>query len=159
MVHLADEVDEYGSLDACSAFSFENYMQKLKRLVRSGRNPLAHITKRLSESCESIHQCHEKEITSKEPDNRYILTDSSCCEVVHKIHHLDVNGNEQFSCRVYERTEALFSTPCDSRIIGVQSKPTLGNKKVLSSPALQRKAVMLEVESSEKIFMAILHSY
>ena len=133
-------------------------MQKLKRLVRSGRNPLAQIAKRLSERGVSIHQCQETEITSKEPDNRYILSDSCCCEVVHKTNQQDDNGNEQYLCRVYERTEALFTTPCDSRIIGAhKANPRLASMKVLSSQALQRKAIMLEVRN-KKIFMAILHS-
>ncbi|CAB4028785.1 Hypothetical predicted protein [Paramuricea clavata] len=60
MIHLADVVGEFGSLDACSSFPFENYMQKLKRLVRSGRNPIAQIAKRMSEysgTVEDTRQC------------------------------------------------------------------------------------------------------
>ncbi len=77
MIHLADEVQEYGSLDARSAFPFENYMQKLKRLVRSGKNPIAQIAKRLSESYDAIPQSQEAVISLKKPDNCFILTDSS----------------------------------------------------------------------------------
>lgn len=35
MVHLSEEAMAFGSLDACSAFPFENYLAQLKRLVRS----------------------------------------------------------------------------------------------------------------------------
>ena len=34
LIHLADEVRNFGSLVSCSGFPFENYLQKLKRLVR-----------------------------------------------------------------------------------------------------------------------------
>ena len=48
MVHLADEVETFRCLEACSSFPFKNYMQKLKRMVQSGKNPIAQIAKHLS---------------------------------------------------------------------------------------------------------------
>ena len=50
MVHLAADVEELGSLDQYNAFMFENYLQHLKKLVRSGRNPIVQIAKRMGEA-------------------------------------------------------------------------------------------------------------
>ena len=58
-------------------------------------------------------------ISLKKPDNAFLLSNSSCCEVVDKVGNLD--GDETYLCRVYERTNALFVTPCDSRLIGVHA--------------------------------------
>lgn len=49
LVHLADEVQRHGCLDAFSAFPYESYLNKLKRLVRKPDFPLAQIIRRLSE--------------------------------------------------------------------------------------------------------------
>ena len=105
MVHLADEAKEFGSLDACSSFLFENYMQKLKKLVRSGKNPIAQVAKRMSECSGVIEPIRGSIISLKKPDNAFLLPDSSCCEVVDKVGNLD--GDETYLCRVYERTNAL----------------------------------------------------
>lgn len=110
MVHLADEVEEFGSLDACSSFPFENYMQKLKRLVQSGKSPIAQIAKRMSESSGTIEPTCEATISLKKPNNAFLLTDSSCCEVVDKTGNLDENGDELFLCRVYEN-QCSFCDP------------------------------------------------
>ena len=59
MIHLADIVEEFGSLDVCSSFPFENYMQKLKRLVRSGKNLIAQVAKRISEFSGTVEQNDE----------------------------------------------------------------------------------------------------
>lgn len=45
----ADDVNPFGSLDSCSAFRFENYLNSLKRLVNSGNKPLQQIVRRLIE--------------------------------------------------------------------------------------------------------------
>ena len=77
MIHLAAEAYHYGGLDKCSSFPFENYMQKLKKMVRSGRNPLAQLVKRLSEShATKIPEAMcASEISTKKPNNVYILDD------------------------------------------------------------------------------------
>ena len=157
MIHLADDVAEYRSLDACSTFPFENNMQKLKRLVRSGKNPLVQIAKCLSECTEAVQPCHEPKICLKRPDNAFILTDSAC-EVVQKLDCVDHNGNEQFSWHVYQHTEALLVNPCDSRLVGVfKANARWTTMKVLSSQALMRNAIKFELGPSKIVFMAILH--
>ena len=48
MLHVVQDAAQYGALDHCGAFPFENFLQQLKRLVRSGKNQMGQIVKRLS---------------------------------------------------------------------------------------------------------------
>jgi hypothetical protein len=121
LIHLVGEVVEHSNLDSCSAFAFENYMQKLKRFVRSGTNPIVQIAKRLSElPCGKFPSTGEaKQIDVKIPNNCFILNDAFCCEVVECSSEIDEGGGKIFLCRVYSNTTPLFESLCDSRIIGV----------------------------------------
>ena len=103
MLHLADVVGEFGSLDACSSFPFENYMQRLKRLVRLGKNPIAQIAKRISEYSGEVVHVGEPAISLKAPDNAFMLSDSSCGEVVDRAGSTCDNDEELFLCRIYKK--------------------------------------------------------
>jgi len=49
LVHLANDVKRYGSLDDFSAFPFENELKNLKQLVRTAGNPLAQCVRCVTE--------------------------------------------------------------------------------------------------------------
>ena len=49
LVHLADDVSRYGHLDMFSAFPFESYLGKIKRLIRKPNFPLQQVIRRFSE--------------------------------------------------------------------------------------------------------------
>lgn len=49
LLHLANDVRRYGSLDCFSAFRFENYIGKIKTLLRKGEKPLQQLSRRFGE--------------------------------------------------------------------------------------------------------------
>uniref|UniRef100_A0A1B0CU09 Transposase domain-containing protein n=1 Tax=Lutzomyia longipalpis TaxID=7200 RepID=A0A1B0CU09_LUTLO len=50
LLHIYDDVQNFGDLQNISTYPYENYLGKLKRLVRSGNRPLAQVAKRLLEN-------------------------------------------------------------------------------------------------------------
>ncbi|XP_057204616.1 uncharacterized protein LOC130563203 [Triplophysa rosa] len=78
MVHLSEEAMAFGSLDACSAFIFDNYLAKLKRLVRSGRKPLVQLVKRLTEMSTSPLSVVASKSKTKRPNNAFTLAEGKC---------------------------------------------------------------------------------
>ena len=153
----------YKSLDNCSAFPFENYLHHLKRLVRSGRNPLVQIVKRPGEldNFKSIDKQEHQKIYIKRPNNAYVLSNSSCCEEVDMSRELDENQRKRYLCRVYERVVPLFINPCDSRLIGaLKAHRQYSSMKHLSENTLNRKAIMIDNQmGTAVIFLAVLHDF
>ena len=49
LVHLVQDAKRYGTLDNVSAFPFESFLGKLKRLVRGHQFPLAQLVRRIGE--------------------------------------------------------------------------------------------------------------
>lgn len=160
LVHLAADSLEYGPLDEFSAFPFENYMQQIKKLVRSGRNPLVQIAKRLGEvSGQKIDNSSNFDlITTTKPNNNYILSNNSCCEVIDVRNNHDQSQSPSYLCRVYERTLPLFENPCDSRLISVH-KVSLEQSliRVLPMESLTKKAIMVTTHNNKTVFMGLLH--
>lgn len=50
LLHIMDDVNNYGTLDNFSTFCFENYMIQIKKMLRKDDKPLQQIARRLEES-------------------------------------------------------------------------------------------------------------
>lgn len=162
MVHLASDAHAYCGLDECSSFPFENYLYQLKRLVRSGRNPLSQIIKRLGEIDKHREELNNKPaamVKAQKPNNVFVLSDLQCCEVVSVA---DATGevDRMVLCRVYDNLEPLFMHLCDSRLIGVyKAQVSHTRMKQLFQRLLVRKAFLIDAEDDVKIVLTVLHSF
>ncbi|KAG1925657.1 hypothetical protein F2P79_025384 [Pimephales promelas] len=113
MIHLSAEAINFGCLDACSAFPFENFLGKLKRLVRSGKKPLIQVAKRLMEM--SNFPQTQSMVTTKfkttRPNNAFILEEGKCCVAIEEREEMDESGSRMLLCKVFERSQPLFKDP------------------------------------------------
>ena len=91
LIHIADDVEYFKkSLQAISAFAFENYLQELKRFVRSRHNPVAQIMKHLGE-LEGLSR-EQKSLELKANDNirdSCFLVENGVVIIQSKLHNRD----------------------------------------------------------------------
>ncbi|XP_058260359.1 uncharacterized protein LOC131362404 [Hemibagrus wyckioides] len=152
MVHLPAEAMNFGTLDACSAFPFENFLAKLKRLIRSGKQPLIQVAKRFVEisNCPQTQSVIVTKSKITRPNNAFILGEGKCCEAIEERDELDESGSPMILCKVFEKSEPYFRDPCDSRIIGcfkVHSRQSV--MKLVPEWQLTRTAIMVEKNKGE----------
>lgn len=120
LIHLANDVRHNGDLDSSSAFRFENYLGKIKRLVRSGNLPAEQVCGRISELEKTQDRLQSKKFRSDElkikPKNKkddcFLLKDGSCGIVT------QVSGSK-LHFRKLTRSDDYFRYPCGSSMLGI----------------------------------------
>ena len=80
LVHLANEVKKFGSLDNTSAFVFESFLGRLKRMIRKPGSPLEQIIRRISEL--SRRQEVKSESKSKFMQKVSVLLNPRCLDII-----------------------------------------------------------------------------
>ena len=128
LVHLAGDVKRFGSLDNFSAFPFESFLGKLKKMLRQPRYPLSQVVRRLSE--QRFHEDYNK------PNLGNVL----------KKHHME--GPVTLTYNMYDQYKeirlphfVLTTSKCDNCV-------KIGNhfalvRNILSQPNLQSNALIL----------------
>ena len=115
LIHLPDDVIKHGnSLNEISAFPFENHMKCIKRLVKSGRNPLVQVAKKQGELDAVIMQKSYK-ISKKLKDSCFILKEDKYVFV----QNITAEGN--YDCLLLKKIyfHSLFNDPVDSKDFGI----------------------------------------
>jgi len=160
LTHISLEAEHFGKLDNSSAFIFENFMQQLKKCVRSGRNPVVQVARRVREmnffskltspavvliDCVGNYSCQA-------PNNCCILESGLCCQVVGI-------ESENALCFIFAESYPVYSSPCDSRIIGAHRvRLCTGTLKRIPLSTKACKAIAFcDQHHSEMVFLQLLH--
>ncbi|ROL45444.1 hypothetical protein DPX16_23893 [Anabarilius grahami] len=104
LLHLAEDAQNFGSLDRCSAFKFESYLHRMKKMVRSVKNVLAQVANRLEETSKSKIENKKSVMSFKCPNNAFVLSPEHCCEVVSE------EVDNMVLCRVYTNLQPYLMT-------------------------------------------------
>jgi len=159
LIHVCDDVKHFGALDSYSAFCFENYLGQLKRLIRSGRAPLAQLCRRLAEqsvveetmnrsdSCPLLYGIHSHGPTCGIVGVQYNKMQymgcvfcrnnvADCyallkCGSIMKIVNIIDNENVFLIGQAFEEKTSFYRYPCDSQLLDVFKVNRLCKKAVV----------------------------
>uniref|UniRef100_A0AAG5DCT9 Transposase domain-containing protein n=1 Tax=Anopheles atroparvus TaxID=41427 RepID=A0AAG5DCT9_ANOAO len=184
LLHVTDEVERFGPLPSISAYPFENKLQHLKRLVRSGWKSLEQVVNRLSE-LENFCACP----LYRKPNQRYpYVTNrgdvttvhiSPCFQLQNRMRNewflnrqnrimqfisvtMDTSSELRITCKRVSTTFVNFNQPFSSRLLYI-FKGKISQLSV-ETEAIELKDIkckLVRVSRSDKdemSFLPLLHS-
>ncbi|KAL2103346.1 hypothetical protein ACEWY4_000214 [Coilia grayii] len=151
LLHLAADVSTLGCLDNFSAFPFESKLCQIKKMTRSGKNPLVQIANRLEENIKM--KLMNERCTTPKLRSTFMLSNRECCEIV------SAGRSGVFLCRVYTHLEPYLLRPCDSRIYGTfKGNIRSTEMRDIDERALVRRAFIVEEDHGSRVIVTILHT-
>ena len=166
LYHMADIAEIYGCLENCVAYPFENNMSKIKRYVRGTAKPIVQVARRFMEMNRINRSTAEG--SSLKSKRREIPLKGSCYRMNNGkfcIVHEGRKAKNQILCELYKKTDSLYNSPCDSRIIGVykvsrsNTEMQLCNVQDLHSTVINIPQVLFDKDQTNTaIIIPMMHS-
>lgn len=157
LLHLSEDVLNFGPLDSFSAFPFENFMSKIKRLVRSHNMPLEQVAKRLGEksnepcSHKTIGVVKKRGVITKIPFNvscTLSIAPSDSCFVTFNgdvvvVKSIETyNDSYELKCTCFLYKTDFYKNPIESSKLGIYKVSGTYRRNVYLS-SLHKKCLLL----------------
>lgn len=187
LIHLCDIALRLGPLDKYSAFKYENYLQKVKKKVKTSGKELQQLVNRLTEETElqkslpmrkhtetnypiitfTGEQEMGKQIIKSLEYKEFLLNKkkkNSCIYIddgsIVQIVNMYFENNVVYICgKKYIGAKAMFVKPCESTAlkICVVSKHKVQDNIILPASRIQQKCVKLKLNINESAVFPLLH--
>lgn len=152
LIHLHEDVETFHRpLDSISCFPYENYLQVVKKLVRTSQNPVAQVVKRTYE-LESFNVSVMKkqlftEIKCDRKEQWFLLENSNYACVK------EIRDNDQFLCNVYNRDtlDSFYIIPCDSKrlnIVYIKDNSVRYVRNLIEKNSFKRKVICMPYKAA-----------
>jgi hypothetical protein len=159
LIHLCDDALMNGKLDYISAFPFENYMQTLKRFLRSTSSQLSQVVNRIHEveKLKNVASYNDQLnprslFVSDSPGNRCFLTRDLKVILIRKIVNRD--PIEVFY-KEFQRLSGIENYPIDSKLLHIYKVKDLSSMKVCTFEDLFKKCVLIPCPEHDGSFICI----
>lgn len=134
LIHLAADVQRFGSLDKFSSFSFENYLHEIKLQMKNSSKPLEQISNRTIEKRNNFLSEKTKYpfVVQYDENNRLVINENSfydtvrnnCCitsdDSIILIKEIITSGkNIKIAAIKYENKEICEYYPCNSNLLKI----------------------------------------
>lgn len=113
LIHLAGDCLRHGPLDAFSAFPFESYLGKLKRMLRTTNSPLSQLSRRISEYRSSSTSVTERSTVHIPKPGFFYLLESGSVARVNELHASHVRVT------VFSSPRDFFVSPLRSSLLNI----------------------------------------
>lgn len=169
LLHLSNDVQNFGSLDNFSCFKFENYMQKIKKKIHQSGKPLEEFSNRTFEELQlPIESCKVQQypiifykkniishvqfknfkIAANKADNCAVLNDKSIVFI------LDI-FKEDYDCYILAKRflnpKSFFYLPCTSERLGIFRILNITTTDIIKIPVAQIKRKCLKIKCFDEI--------
>lgn len=102
-----------------------------------------------------IRLAEAKPPSVKAPNNVFVTSDGHGLEVLSE---RNVDGDNVYECRKYDKTTSLFDSPLDSRMISCFIVDNVDTSLIqLKANDLKRKAIKIDL-NQKVVFMGLLHN-
>lgn len=184
LIHLPDDVENYGVVENFSAYVFENHLQIVKNLVQKSALPLQQIVKRVSEIqssplatfCQNktpllslehldgplLGNVIGKQYSKVKVKERNVSRKSpnnvimlKSGKVAYVENIVDFDGDVILICRKFEEYEDFFTLPLASHKIGIVVVSKASSLKQVSLSKVQGKAICLPLNKEKSVVFAL----
>ena len=125
LIHLHQDVVSHNcGLEMVSAFPFENFLNRVKRMVRKAHQPIAQVAKRMKEVEVSEYYVSSKSLKTKFAavknnifkNSWFLLKNEKICKIVEMR-----NGTKEMKVHLYsfQRSLSYFESPIDSKLLHI----------------------------------------
>lgn len=177
MIHVADDVLQFGNFDNYSAFKFENYMQVLKKRVRKGSQPLKQLVNRIKEEdsvteifgfCSSTFpsfklqlkdktftsvQMKEHKLSIKSPNN-FCLLENKVIKIT-KIENIE--NNARFTGKPVKNLSCFYTNPISSKFLNIYCTENIELDNEIAFNNVSLKKVVHLCINNVSVFMPNMH--
>lgn len=184
LIHLASDVEKYGTLDDFSSFVFESYFYRVGRLIRKSNQPIQQIVKRIKEQLKI--RCQKKmnqviisypilqkkrnvseifKITIREnltlsanPKNCWFITEDN---IIGQFLYAEENENQVWiHASTVSNLRDVYTYPISSSLLSIYSASQLSERgiMVININRIASKMFCMEHDENQYSFFPIRHS-